>query len=44
MIDIDHWWKKTLEKVIKDTPFVAALIEVVEGLGTERWTWISSRK
>ena len=31
-IGIDHWWKKTLEKAMKDTPLAASLIEAIQGM------------
>jgi hypothetical protein len=31
-VGLDHWWKKTLQKGIKNTPLAASLIEAIQGL------------
>jgi len=31
-IGVDHWWKKTLQTAIKDTPLAASLTEAIQGL------------
>ena len=31
-VGIDHWWKKTLETAMEDTPLAASLVEAVQGM------------